>query len=398
MASSRRERTSVSRSEKPTVLFGVTIDYQLRYHDGLYERLADAGWDVHLVSGAGPIGDRLGEHPGITRHVLDMARAPHPVADLRGLVQWTRLLRRVRPDVIVVGTPKAGLLGSIAGSLTRVPDRVYELHGLRLESASGPLRVLLRTLEKVSCAASTRVIAVGTSLRESALSERLAPAGKVAVLGAGSPNGVEVERFRRASADLVAQASLREDLGIPEDAQVVSFVGRLTADKGLAALTDAMAEVGERKEAWLLVVGGIDDRSGLESERRLRTTVPRLVLVGEVDDVAPYLAISDVFCLPSRREGLPTVVLEAFAADVPVVATRATGIVDLVSNDVTGRLSPIDDGAALERQLLAALDDQSASLRMAGAASQLVADRFSRDAVQQTWIDTLGRMRKSRQR
>ncbi|WP_426184763.1 glycosyltransferase family 4 protein [Microbacterium sp. TWP3-1-2b2] len=388
----------MSRSEKRSVLFGVTIDYQLRYHDGLYERLADDGWEVHLVAGDGPIGDRFGEHPGVTRHVLDMARAPNPVADLRGLVQWMRLLNRVRPDLIVVGTPKAGLLGSIAGMLARVPGRVYELHGLRLESASGTLRVLLRTLEKVSCAASTRVIAVGASLRDRALSERLAPSAKVDVLGAGSPNGVDVERFRRASADTVAKTSLRTDLGIPEDAQVVSFVGRLTADKGLETLTVAMAGAEERNRAWLLVVGGIDDRSGLEGEQRLRKTVPRLVLVGEVDDVAPYLAISDVFCLPSRREGLPTVVLEAFAADVPVVATSATGIVDLVSHHETGRLSPIDDGAALKRQLLDAFDDREGSLRMAASAAQLVADRFSRETVQRAWTDTLERMWASKHR
>lgn len=385
-------------AERPTIVFGVTIDYQLRYHDGLYQRLADEGWDVHVVAGAGEIGLQLGKHAGLTHHVLDMARAPSPVADLRGLKNWVQLLRRLRPDVVVVGTPKAGLLGGIAALVTRAPARVYELHGLRLESARGPLRSFLRAMERISCAASTRVIAVGPSLRDRALAERLVPAKKIGVLGAGSPNGVDVDRFERAANEEDARASLRSELGIPPSAQVVTFVGRVTADKGLAVLAEAMAEVERRTSAWLLVIGGVDDQSGVDGERDLQRSLPRLSIVGEVDDVAPYLAISDVFCLPSRREGLPTVILEAFAAGVPVVATKATGIVDLVSDGDTGRLAPIDDAPALEQQLLAALHDREASLTMAAAASRFVSEKFARDTVQDAWVDTVELMRAGRHR
>lgn len=385
-------------AERPTIVFGVTIDYQLRYHDGLYQRLADEGWDVHVVAGAGEIGLGLGKHPGVTNHVLEMARAPSPVADLRGLKDWVRLLRRLRPNVVVVGTPKAGLLGGIAAFLTRAPARVYELHGLRLESARGLQRSFLRMMERISCAASTRVIAVGPSLRDRALAERLVSAKKVEVLGAGSPNGVDVDRFNAATSDEHARASLRGELGIPSSAQVVTFVGRLTADKGLATLAEAMAKVERETSAWLLVIGGVDDQSGLDGERHLRESLPRLSIVGEVNDVAPYLAISDVFCLPSRREGLPTVVLEAFAAGVPVVATKATGIVDLVSDGDTGRLAPIDDAPALEQQLLAALHDRVASLTMAAAASRFVSEKFARETVQDAWVDTVELMRAGRHR
>lgn len=372
-------------SERRTIVFGVTIDYQLRYHDGLYQRLADSGWHVHVVASHGPIGQALGEHSGVTAHVLEMARAPNLIADLRGMKQWVQLMRRLRPDVVVVGTPKAGLLGSVAAWLTRVPARVYELHGLRLESASGPLRAVLRTTERISCALSTRVIAVGASLRERVVAEGLAPAQKVDVLGAGSPNGVDVDRFGLARRDHDAKTSLRAALGLSPSAQVVTFVGRLTADKGLAVLVEAMIHVQRETSAWLLVVGGVDDESGVDARRRLRQSLPRLALVGEVDNVAPYLAISDVLCLPSRREGLPTVVLEAFAAQVPVVATRATGIVDLVSDSESGRLVAVDDAQALQRELLAALADRDSSELMAANALRIVSARYARDKVQDAW-------------
>lgn len=379
--------------DRGSIVFGVTIDYQLRYHDGLYQRLADAGWDVHVVAGPGPIGRALEQHPGVSAHVLEMARAPNLIADLRGIKQWVQLMKRLRPDVVVVGTPKAGLLGSLAAWLVRVPQRVYELHGLRLESATGLLRTVLKLTERISCAASTRVIAVGSSLRERAVSECLAPANKVEVLGAGSPNGVDLARFDRARDDDDAKASLRAALGIPESSQVVTFVGRLTADKGLAVLLEAMVILQCERSAWLMVIGGVDDETGLDGERRLRESLRHVALIGEVDDVAPYLAISDVFCLPSRREGLPTVVLEAFASRVPVVATQATGIIDLVSESETGRLVPVDDAAALYLALQAALVDEDWSKQMAEAAWRTASEKFSHEVVQSAWLDTIELMR-----
>ena len=114
-----------------------------------------------------------------------------------------------------------------------------------------------------------------------------------------------------------------------------------------------------------------------------------VVWSGEVDDVAPYLAVADVLCLPSRREGLPTVILEAFASGVPVVATRATGIVDLVRNGQTGYLVAIDDESALAIALHDAISRKRESTRMAAAALRLVKTDYSRREVQDRWIGYL---------
>jgi len=372
-----------------TILFGVTIDYQLRYHDGLYQRLADAGWDVHLVSGRGPIGTRLDQHRGITVHEIAMARNPAPWADLKSLVAWIELLRDLRPNVVVIGTPKAGLLGSIAAFLSGARTRIYELHGLRLESASGSLHILLRSMERLTCAVSTTVVAVSHSLQQLAIREGLTHPNKIDVLGAGSPNGVNIEHYSRASQDQATKTATRAALGIDEDVPIISFVGRLTADKGLSALEEAMTLVGSTTPAHLLVIGAIDDESGRLGAEALRSALSRVSFTGEVDDVAEYLAITDVLCLPSRREGLPTVVLEAFAATVPVVGTRATGITDLVVDGETGLLVDIDDVDALRDALLRILRDGELARQLTGNAGRLVAKSYARDIVQQRWQQML---------
>ena len=123
-------------SGKPRIVLGVTVDLSLRLMAGFPQYLAERGWDVHVVSSPGARLDALAGVDGVTVHALTMAREPSPVSDLRSLIAWMRLLRRLRPDVVSVGTPKAGLLGGIAARLTRVPGRVYMLRGLRLETST----------------------------------------------------------------------------------------------------------------------------------------------------------------------------------------------------------------------------------------------------------------------
>lgn len=370
-----------------TIVFGVTIDYQLRYHDGLYQRLADMGWDVHLVTGRGPVGARLASHPGVTVHELEMARSPHPGKDLIGLVRWVRLLKSVRPSVLVVGTPKAALLGSMAGRFARIPQRIYELHGLRLESASGAMRTILRWMERITCRAATRVVAVGESLRSRALAEGLTSPDKIAVLGSGSPNGVDDRHFIDARADQGQRERTRASLDIRPDEVVIVFVGRLTADKGIDLLAEALPRVDSALTPHLVVLGSVDDDSGRLGAEHLRTVARRVTFVGEVDDVAPYLAVATVLCLPSRREGLPTVILEAFAAGVAVVATAATGIVDLVENEKSGLLVPLDSPTALAGALTRILSDEELRRTVTQNALGIVQDQYRTPHVQQLWVD-----------
>ncbi|MGO4680951.1 glycosyltransferase family 4 protein [Microbacterium sp. 2MCAF23] len=378
-----------SKHKTRTIVFGVTIDYQLRYHDGLYQRLANDGWEVHLISEAGSIGERLSRYAGITVHELKMARNPSPLADLVALSRWVRLLRTVRPQVVVAGTPKAGLIGSLAARLCAVPVRIYEMHGLRLESAEGMLRQVLRLMERITSGAATKVVAVSPSLRLRAIEEGIVRSSKIEVLGAGSPNGVDIDHFAWAAQDTEIQARTRARFGVAPEVPVVLFIGRLTADKGLEALAEAMAAVERKREVQLLVVGGIDDASGQVGAERLRSSLSHVMFAGEVDDVAPYFSIADVFCLPSRREGLGVVILEAFAAGVPVVATAATGIKDLVKDGRTGRMVPIDDSHRLAEAILELTVDADLADRLAAEGGRLVRGEFSADVVQARWVTAI---------
>ncbi|MCB8045839.1 glycosyltransferase [Microbacterium oxydans] len=119
------------------ILIGVTADVSIGLLSGLPQRLVADGWEVHVASSPGERLEALATSPGVSVHPLPMAREIDIVGDVRGLRDWMRLIRRLRPDVVFVGTPKAGLLGITAARLLGVRTRVYHLRGLRLETAAG---------------------------------------------------------------------------------------------------------------------------------------------------------------------------------------------------------------------------------------------------------------------
>lgn len=364
------------------IVLAVTSDVSISLMTGFPEYLAAQGWDVHVVSSAGPRSQALAARPGVSVHHLDMRRDPAPLDDLKALVRWVRLLRSIKPDVVSVGTPKAGLLGGLAGVLTRVPSRVYMLRGLRYETTEGIKRSVFVALERVSVACAHRVIAVSGSLRDVAIADRLGRARKFHVVGSGSSNGVDVERFATTPVERAAAKAARW----PDqpDSPVVGFIGRIHPDKGLDLLADAVEILAQREvPGRLLVVGGSDDPAGEALVRRLQHTGWDVEIVGAVSDVAPMLKVMDVLCLPTKREGFPNVVLEAAAAGIPTVATLATGVPDSIIDGTTGSICKDRDPQELATLLSNLLSNPSLRQAQGDAALKRVTDEFSRESVWQ---------------
>ncbi|HSL82788.1 MAG TPA: glycosyltransferase family 4 protein [Thermoanaerobaculia bacterium] len=358
---------------------------------GRLRHLTAAGFDVVLVTSPGPDLEGLAEAEGVEVVTLPMAREVAPLCDVLALLRLAALLRRLRPDVVDAATPKAGLLGMLAARLARVPVRIYTLRGLRLETATGVKRRILSGAERLACSSAHRVLCVSESLRRRAIELGLVPEAKAVVPGAGSSNGVDVERFEAAAADRDRVRALRAELGLPEGAPVIGFVGRFTRDKGIAELVAAFDRVGEElPEARLLLLGDFEEGDPVPPEisRRLRTD-PRVVLAGFVPDTAPYYPLMDVLALPSFREGFPNAPLEAAAAGVPTVGSRATGVVDAVLDGETGSLVPVGDAEALAEALLGYLGDAGLRRRHGAAARARAQRQFRREEVWAAWEEAM---------
>ncbi len=373
-------------SNRPRLVAVVNSSIAVGFLQGQLQYFQSKGFDVMLLCPERRKDEWDVARPdGVSIVNVPMERGIAPIRDLVSLYRLWRILRALRPAITNVGTPKAGLLGGFAAWLNRVPCRFYTLHGLRFETTNGLKRRLLIHAERLACRFAHRVICVSNSVREKAIASGLATHARTAVLGSGSCNGVDTSRFAAAPEIVRQAADLRYQLGIPAQAPVVLFVGRLTRDKGIPELLEAFLQLNNQfPEVRLLFVGCFEDGDPLPADVRRRLEAhPRVILAGAANDTIPYYAIADVLVLPSHREGLPTVVLEAHAAGKPVVGASATGIVDLVVNGETGLLFPIGDVQALAEAMTRLVTDKALARKLGLAGQEQVKRNFRQEHVWQ---------------
>jgi len=368
---------------RPQVVHVVTSDLAVQLMRGQLQYLQQNGFDVTLICSPGKWLDAVGRMEGVRIIELPMAREIAPLRDLMSLWGLCRIIRTLRPAVTNVGTPKAGLLAGFAAWVNRVPCRLYTLRGLRFETVNGLMRHLLVYAERLACHFAHRVICVSPSLREKAIAFGLISRERTVVFGSGSSNGVDASRFAPTPETMKRASELRCQLGIPPQAPVLGFVGRLTRDKGISELVESFLRLGhEFPDVRLLLLGFSEEEDPLSVETtRYLKTHPNVILTGEVLDTAPYYALMDVLVLPSHREGFPNVVLEAYAGGKPVVAARATGIVDAVVDGETGLLFPVGDVAALTSSLQMLLSDRASARKLGCAGQELIKRDFRQEMI-----------------
>ena len=371
-------------SNRPRLVIAVNSSIALGFLQGQPEYFQNSGFDVTVLRPEKRSGEWEVPRPdGVRVLEVPMEREISPVRDIRSIWHLWGILRTLRPTVTNVGTPKAGLLGGFAAWLNRVPCRFYTLHGLRFETTTGLRRKLLILAERLACRFAHRVVCVSHSVREKAIASGLVDRERALIFGAGSCNGVDVARFAPTQQRIWRAAELRRQFGIPADAPVALFVGRLTCDKGIAELVEAFLQLENRiPNLRLLLVGSFEDGDPLPEDIRKRLeTHDRVILAGPVNDTAPYYAMADVLVLPSHREGLPTVVLEAHAAGKPVIGAAATGIVDLLVDGETGLLFPVGDVSSLADAIARLIEDKALARKLAGAGRDQVKRKFRQELI-----------------
>lgn len=356
-----------------TVPMAVTAFFRLHI-----ERLSQ-DYDVFVVSNYEdqdlPVDSR------VTYLHLPIARNISLWRDLSTVYALLKQIRQYRFDLLQSVTPKAGLLGMLAARLAGLPVRVHWFTGQVWVTRTGIGRWILKSADKVIAALATHVLADSPSQRDFLVAEKVCRDGEVTVIGDGSICGVDGERFRP---NAEARAKVREAHGIPSEAPVVLFLGRLNTDKGLRELAQAILilEAKFTSAHWLVV--GPDEGGMVEYIRSVLgggDLDGRLHFQGFTAEPESYMAAADVFCLPSYREGFGSSVLEAAAAGVPSVATRIYGLTDAVEDRVSGVLVAPKCVDALVHGLAELLADTELREQMGRDARERAIRQFSRERI-----------------
>ncbi|HBB98179.1 MAG TPA: hypothetical protein DC054_22570 [Blastocatellia bacterium] len=174
--------------------------------------------------------------------------------------------------------------------------------------------------------------------------------------------------------------ALRERLGIVENEAVILSVGRLSKEKAHADLIKAFKQLCTTNpdlNCKLVIVGDGPEREPLESASAQSGLSQRIIFAGQVTDVRPFYAMSDIFVLPSLTEGSPNVLLEAMAAQVPIVATAVGGVPEIIENEEGALLVPAKDPAALAAAIARLLTDAELGRRLTRNAAEIASKNHS---------------------
>lgn len=328
----------------------------------------------------------------VTRVHVKLGESP-----LRSTGVMVGALRELLPDVDVIHIQGFSMKNVLLMAMARWFRRPVIVH-LQTARHDEPETIGARgVLAWWAFSSADYYLAVSAGLHERYLAGGLPPDRIECV-----PNGVDTTRFQPSSVD--QRMRLRRELGFPADAPLILFVGVISPDKQPHVLLDAWAEAEEqhRLGATLVFVGATDprlfelnDRLADQMQQRLAAIEggDRVRFVPPTRDIERYYRAADVLVMPSIREGLPNVVLEAMASGLPIVASRLPGSTEtLIEDRVNGRLVEPGDRSGFAAAIADVLRDPAGASRLGAAARRTAEERYSIELVADRWLATYQRV------
>jgi glycosyltransferase involved in cell wall biosynthesis len=344
----------------------------------LLPALADRGIDVSMVvleaPGAEPFLGALA-NAGIVHQAIDAGPNLSPSA----VARLVSLLRHHKPDLVHTHLVHADLYGQVAARLTgRVGiSTVHSEHCIR----SG---AVYRSAARIGGHLARHTIAISDHVARAVVGTRTAPAARVAVI----PYGIDAERWFVGPED---RKRFRRALGMDDDGLIVGIASRLIAGKGHEHLVRSIAAVRRSSvPVALFIAGDGPTRPALEDLCRRENVGDYVSFLGFVEDVAGFMAATDVVVFPTQPElgeGFGLAALEAMAAGRPVIATRVASLPEVVVDGQSGLLVEPGDVGALSDALIMLATDPERCRNFGILGRQRAVEAFSLDSMVSALVD-----------
>jgi glycosyltransferase involved in cell wall biosynthesis len=314
-----------------------------------------------------------------------MGRSINPLSDYGSYQQLKKLIKDFRPDIVHTHAAKPGAIGRLAAASAKVPLILHTFHGHVFHSYFSLLKTrAFVQVERYLASKSDAIIAISEQQRKELVEDfRIAPNEKFRVV----PLGFDLDRFQTNQEQKRIQ--FRTEFGVGDDEIAIGITGRLVPVKNhglfLTALKHVLSQSSRRLKAF--IIGDGETRGDLEQQASALgisftierdTTHPHpLVFTSWRSDIDVINAGLDIICLTSFNEGTPVSLIEAQAANKPIVSTRVGGIGDIVAEGETGLLSGIHDTEGFCTNLLQLVENEGLRRQMGATSSQYVLERFS---------------------
>jgi|GEM_PF-193974 len=329
------------------------------------------------------------QYPEIRWVNLEISRGINIQQDLVSLTKLGLLLLKEKPDILHSIMPKAGFVAALAGFLFRVPIRIHTFTGQIWIVKTGFSKRLFIFLDKVIVLLNTYCFTDSDSQSLLLFQHGIKKNGQpLPVLGKGSLSGVDLRRFNFELFE-GKKKNLRVDNGIPTSSIVFIFLGRKCRDKGIFELLEAFKKVHDDDVNTFLLLVGPDESDG-EFERlvgQFGLNPNSYKNIGMTDRAQDYLAMSDIFCLPSYREGFGSVVIEAGALGLPSIGSDIPGLRDSIQEGKTGLVVPVKNVIELSKAMSRMANDGELRRAMSKNSLEFVRSYFDSKKVYQLLLD-----------
>lgn len=325
----------------------------------LNTQLIKEGYDFTGVCSKGKYTEKLIEE-GFNIKNIHIDRSIKPIENIKTISRLTKFFIEEKPDIVHVHTPVASVLGRIAAKRAKVPIVIYTAHGFYFHENMSKFKYkIFLNIEKHMARKYTDFIFTQSKEDcETALENNFIDENRILIIG----NGVDIwGKFNPKNINDEEIKELYKEFKIDKNNKVITFIGRLVGEKGILDLLEAFNDIDDPK-VKLLVVGnaaqGERDTTTKELLSQYKSN-KNIIFTGYRKDIPNILSITDVFCLPSYREGMPRLIIEAMAMECAVVATNIRGCREEVVPGETGYLVPIKSPVDIrDKILLLTNDDQ----------------------------------------
>lgn len=354
--------------------------YLTKYLSPEFETLLVVGQKEAHEKEADFVTEELGIKP---LYFPQMSRAIHPLKDYTAIRKMKSIIRDFQPDIVHTHAAKPGLIGRMAASSLKVPVIVHTFHGHVFHSYFNSVKTkLILQTERYLAKKSSAIIAI-SDLQKKELAEtyKIAPEEKFRVV----PLGLDLDKFSKNYEQ--KRKSFRDEFALSDDTIAIAIIGRLVPVKNHTLFLEAIQYVlnNTNRKIKAFIVGDGETRPMLEAKAK-ELGIP---FTGEKDKTHPLVFTSwrkdvdvinagvDIIALTSFNEGTPVSLIEAQAANNPIVSTAVGGIGDVVPEGKSGLLSPLDDPQKFYDNLLTLVTDDQLRNELSQQGHAFVIEQFS---------------------
>lgn len=342
--------------------------------------LKDRGYEVHAMSRPGEFIEAIKKE--VIFHPLEIAREISIFKDIKCILQLTRFLKNEKFDIVHTHSSKAGIIGRIAAKLSNTPITIHTAHGLPFYQGQGAIKYnIYRYIERLTGKITSAILSQNKEDMEKILKYKIGTKDNVFFEG----NGVNIKKIDETQKQIYKNKLVKE-LNI-QNHTTIGFYARIEPVKGHLYFLEAFEHVVKKYPNTICLMAG--SNLGLDASYHQKVLdkiaelglTENIKLLGFRNDIYNILSVTDIVVLPSQKEGLPRIVMEAMTFKKPVIGTDVLGTREIVKNGYNGLLIPYANVEKLDEALCTLIANVELRKDFGENGRRFIEENFNEDKV-----------------